>query len=515
MLKSTSYLLITALLITLTGLVKAQDNTLSKKEKREGWKLLFDGKTTAGWKGAFTDNFPSKGWKIENGLLEVNANGGAESADGGDIVTLKEYDNFELKVDFKLTKGANSGVKYFVAPQQPTPASPRSAFGLEFQLLDDAVHPDAKLGKNGNRTISSLYDLIPAIDNKPVKPIGGWNTLKIVSNGTHIEHWLNGVMVLTYERGSQRFKDLVADSKYKDIPGFGLGEKGRILLQEHGFRVYFKNIKIKETKFIADTRTGKLLKEIPGVVSFTYRHSFEKNFSATLDTIKSLGITNIEFSNLFGQKAEDIKKMLDERGMICTSFGVNYEDLVKNTDIVGENAKKLGANFVRVAWIPHNKTTLTLETIKQTVTDFNTAGKLLKDKYSLTFCYHNHGFDMQTYHGQTFFDYLMANTNPDDVSFELDILWAFHPGKDPVELMKKYGSRFKLMHVKDLRSGIQGNLTGTTPVENDVALGSGQINIPAVIKEAQKIGIKYFYIEDESKAVNLQVPVSLTFLKNL
>jgi hypothetical protein len=212
--------------VMLSGIANAQENSLTKKEKQEGWKLLFDGKTTTGWKGAFTDNFPTKGWKIENGLLEVDANGGAESADGGDIVTLKEYDNFELKLDFKLTSGANSGVKYFVARQQPTPASPRSAFGLEFQLLDDAVHPDAKLGKNGNRTISSLYDLIPAIDNKPVKPIGEWNTLKIVSNGTHVEHWLNGVMVLTYERGSHNFKSLIADSKYKDIPDFGLGKKG-------------------------------------------------------------------------------------------------------------------------------------------------------------------------------------------------------------------------------------------------------------------------------------------------
>ncbi len=286
-------------------------------------------------------------------------------------------------------------------------------------------------------------------------------------------------------------------------------------MQEHGFKVYFKNIKIKESNLKPDTRIGKLLKETPAMVSFTYRHSFEKNFKATLDTIKNLGITNIEFSNLFKQKADDIKKMLDERGMECTSFGVNYDEIVKNIDLVGANAKKLGASFVRVAWIPHDKTTLTIDVTKQAVTDFNTAGKILKEKYGLTFCYHNHGFDMQTYNNQTFFDYIMNNTNPEYVSFELDILWAFHAGTDPIALMKKYGSRFKLMHVKDLRNGIVGNLTGATPVENDVAVGTGQINISAVIKEAQNIGIKYFYIEDESKAVNLQVPVSLAFLKEL
>ncbi len=492
-----------------------QDNQLSTKEKKEGWHVLFDGKTNKGWKGAFINSFPRKGWVIKNGLLMVEPSGGAESANGGDIVTVKEYGNFELSVDFKLTEGANSGIKYFVAAQQPVPSSPRSAFGLEFQILDDENHPDAKLGKNGNRTISSLYDLVPAIDNKPAKQIGEWNTAKIVSNGHHVEHWLNGVMVLTYERDSDAFKTLISGSKYKDIAGFGLNDKGRILLQDHGNKVYYKNIKIKETIYEPGARAGKMLKETPGIVSYSYRNSFQKNFAATLDTIKSLGITNIEFSNLFGKSATEIKSMLNERGMICTSFGVSYADLVNNTRVVAQNAKTLGASFVRVAWIKPDKGPVTFETIRKAVEDFNTAGKLLKEEYGLTFCYHNHGFDMQPYENGTFFDYMMQQTNPDYVSVELDILWAFHAGEDAVALMKKYGPRFKLMHVKDLRKGIAGDLTGTTPVENDVALGSGQIDIAAIIKAAQKTGIQYYYIEDESKEVNLQVPVSLAFLKAL
>ena len=501
-------------LILLIVNVHAQDNLLTKKEKKEGWKLLFDGKTTNGWKGAFTPGFPAKGWKVEKGLLMVESSGGKESTNGGDIITLNDYSDFELSVDFKITQGANSGIKYFVDAAQPVPANPKSAIGLEFQVLDDDRHPDAKLGKEGNRTIGSLYDLIPAIYNKPVKPIGEWNTARIVSKGSHVEHWLNGVMVLAYERGSNAFKSLVAGSKYKDIPGFGLVAKGRILLQDHGNEVYFKNIKIRVLKPVDNNTAGKF-KEIPGVVSYTYRNSFQKNVPATLDTIKSLGITNIEFSNLFGKTAVELKKLLDERGMRCTSFGVGYNDIVNNIKQVGENAKALGASFVRVAWIPHDKVPFTIEIAKKAIDDFNAAGKILKEEFGLSFCYHNHGYEFQPYQNETYFDYIVANTNPQYVNFELDILWAFHPGKDPVELLKKYPTRFKLMHVKDLRKGVVGDYSGGTAVDNDVALGSGQINIAAVIKAAQKSSIQNFYIEDESTHVNIQLPVSLAFLKGL
>ena len=485
----------------------AQDNTLSKQEKKQGWVLLFDGKSTEGWKGAFKKSFPAGGWKIENGLLMVEPSNGAESTNGGDIVTKKLYDNFELSVDFKLTTGANSGVKYFVDPAQPVPANPRSAIGLEFQLLDDAVHPDAKLGKNGNRKLGSLYDLISAPVDKPAKPIGEWNTAKIISKGNHVEHWLNGVKLIEYERGSAAFKELVAGSKYKDIAGFGLVAKGAILLQDHGNQVYFKNIKIREL----DNKQPSI-----GMVSYTYRNSFAKNVAATLDTIKNLEITNIEFSNLFGKTAKELKQLLDERGMLCTSFGVSYPDFVNKTAEVANNAKTLGASFVRVAWIPHDKTKgFTIEDSKKTVEDFNRIGKILKDEYGLTFCYHNHGYEFASYENGTYFDYLVANTNPDYVSFELDILWAFHPGADPAKLIKKYPTRFKLMHVKDLRNGIKGDFSGGTPVENDVALGTGQINIPAVIRAAKKSSIQFYYIEDESNDVNIQVPVSIALLKKL
>ncbi|WP_218918708.1 3-keto-disaccharide hydrolase [Rufibacter tibetensis] len=216
-------------------------NTLNDEEKKEGWKLLFDGKTTAGWRGAYKDAFPEQGWKIENGELVVLKSGGGESRNGGDIITEQQYDNFELTLEAKLTPGANSGVKYFVTERLPK--SPGSAIGLEFQILDDELHPDAKMGRDGNRTIGSLYDLITA-QNKKVNPIGEWNKVRIVSNNKHVEHWLNGVKVVEYERGSQEFRDLVAASKYQKFENFGEAPQGHILLQDHGDEVRYRNIKL-------------------------------------------------------------------------------------------------------------------------------------------------------------------------------------------------------------------------------------------------------------------------------
>ena len=182
---------------------------------------------------------------MEDGILKVMKSGGAESANGGDIVTKRKYKNFILKVDFKITEGANSGIKYFVNPDMNKGAG--SAIGCEFQILDDDKHPDAKLGVKGNRTLGSLYDLIPAPANKPFNK-KEFNTAMIIVKGNHVEHWLNGVKLLEYTRQNEMWNALVAYSKYKDWPDFGNAEAGNILLQDHGDEVWFKNIKIKELK---------------------------------------------------------------------------------------------------------------------------------------------------------------------------------------------------------------------------------------------------------------------------
>ncbi|MFC5190628.1 DUF1080 domain-containing protein [Algoriphagus aquatilis] len=227
--------------------VSTLKNELTDLEKKNGWKLLFDGKTSNGWVGAYKNTFPEKGWNIKDGILTIQKSDGSESNSFGDIVTTEMYSAFDLAFDFKITEGANSGVKYFVTLSE---GNKGSAIGLEYQILDDVNHPDAKQGIDGNRTLASLYDLIKA-NKQPrfVRKPGEWNQGRVVVYpDNRVEHYINGVKVVEYVRGSKEYRDLVAISKYKIWPNFGEAKEGRILLQDHGDEVSYKNIKIKPLK---------------------------------------------------------------------------------------------------------------------------------------------------------------------------------------------------------------------------------------------------------------------------
>lgn len=250
-----------------------------------------------------------------------------------------------------------------------------------------------------------------------------------------------------------------------------------------------------------------------GIESYTFRNSFPVDIVKTLDTIQQLGFTEYEGGS-YDMPAAEFKKLCIDRGIKIISTGADYGELVKSPESVAHTAKSLGAKYVMCAWIPHKNSGFTLENAKNAVEVFNKAGKILKDS-GITFCYHAHGYEFQPYQDGTLLDYLIKNTNPKYVSFEMDILWVHFGGGDPVALLKKYGNRWKLMHLKDLRKGTKKDLSGGTSQENDVALGTGEINIPAILKEAKKVGIKHYFIEDESNHPGEQVPKSIAYLKSL
>jgi hypothetical protein len=225
-------------------------NTLTAAEKAAGWKLLFDGKTTTGWRGFHRDAMPEQGWVVEDGAIKHVA--GREGATGGgDIITVSEYGNLDFSVDWKITPGGNSGLKYLVS--EDLVKTGHSGVSFEMQILDDDRHPDAKAGKNGNRTAGSLYDLI-APSTHAARPVGEWNTSRLVIQGKHVEHWLNGQRIVQFELGSPELRALIAESKYKTIPGFGENSRGHILLQDHGDEAWFRNIKIRERPAAGATR---------------------------------------------------------------------------------------------------------------------------------------------------------------------------------------------------------------------------------------------------------------------
>ena len=250
-----------------------------------------------------------------------------------------------------------------------------------------------------------------------------------------------------------------------------------------------------------------------GVQTYTFRRSIGNDPAKVLDTIKKLGFTEIEGGGGRMHPA-DFKKLCDERGISIPSTGAGYEDLVNKIDSVVWRAKTLGAKYVMCAWIPHQNNVLTFENAKKAVEDFNKAGKILKEN-GLTFCYHAHGYEFQPYEDGTLLDYMFENTDPEYVSFQMDIFWIQFGGGDPVALLKKYGNRWKMMHIKDMRKGIKKDLTGLTSVENDVALGTGELDLPAILKEAKRIGIKHYFIEDEASSYATQVPQSIAYLKSL
>lgn len=239
--------MIALMLVAVFGVVVlAQDknNQLTNAEQKAGWKLLFDGKTLTGWRGFHSQVVPD-GWSVADGCItKIKTSGSGRT--GGDLITADQFENFELSIEWKLSKGGNSGIKYLVS--ENLPPTGRSGVSFEYQVLDDDNHPDAKQGIAGNRTAGSLYDLIAASKDKKLNPPGEFNQSRIIVKGNHIEHWLNGVKTVELDRSSDDYKKRVAESKFKTTKGFGEAKQGHVLLQDHSDETWFRNIKIRALK---------------------------------------------------------------------------------------------------------------------------------------------------------------------------------------------------------------------------------------------------------------------------
>lgn len=259
--------------------------------------------------------------------------------------------------------------------------------------------------------------------------------------------------------------------------------------------------------------TGASFKGPVGLQLYSLRDSFKQDVGATLDFVRQLGFQHVELAGTYGLSAEAFRKMLDERGLVAIAGHFSMDRFLNDPDGVARDAKALGLTYVGVAWYPH-KAPLDEAQARKMAADFNAAGKAMAER-GLKFFYHNHGYEFHPWGDRTLMDLVMQETDPKLVTFEMDVLWTVFPGQDPAAWLRRYPGRWELMHLKDLRKGVQGDLSGKTDVRNDVALGSGQVVFPTLLKTAQETGVKWYFIEDESPTVREQLPQSLRFLETV
>jgi len=252
----------------------------------------------------------------------------------------------------------------------------------------------------------------------------------------------------------------------------------------------------------------------PGLQLYSLRNEFKKDVTGTLAKIKAWKIKQIEGGGTYGLPVDEYKKLLKQNNLQMVSYGADFEELEKNPQSVIDNAKAFGSKYVMCAWVPHKEGIFTIDEINKAIRVFSKAGKLLHDN-GIKFCYHPHGYEFRPYQNGTLFDYLVKHTDARYVNFEMDVFWVKHPGQDPVALLKKYPTRFLMLHLKDRQPGTQGNQDGHAPDETNVVLGKGDVGIAAIMKQAKKNGVKYYFIEDESPKAVEQIPQSLQFLATL
>lgn len=282
--------------------------------------------------------------------------------------------------------------------------------------------------------------------------------------------------------------------------------------------VSFLLVGILPALFVGQTKensvgTGPGFKGPIGIQLYSFRDQFKTDVPGTLDKVKSFGIKYVETAGTYGTPPAKFRALLDERGLKAVSGHFPYEKCRDDVEGIAAEAKTLGLEYVGCAWIPH-KDPFDEKTCREAAAVFNRAGEALA-KHGLKFFYHTHGYEFLPYGNGTLFDLLMSETKPEFVKIQMDVYWIVQPGQDPVKLFEKYGKRFELMHLKDMKQGTPSDFTGNSDVTNSVTLGSGVINLKDVLRAAKKAGVKWYFLEDESPSVMTQVPTSLKYLQNM
>jgi sugar phosphate isomerase/epimerase len=260
--------------------------------------------------------------------------------------------------------------------------------------------------------------------------------------------------------------------------------------------------------------SAETFSEPVGLQLYSLRDQFKKDVPGTMEWVGKQGFKQVELATTYDMKAEDFLALLKKNGLTAVAGHYPYERYKNEPEKVAAEAKALGLKYAGVAWIPHEGAFDEKE-CREAAAVFNKAGEVLK-KEGIQFYYHNHGYEFGKFGDGTLFDLLAAETDKENVVFQMDVMWVVFPAQDPVALLEKYGKRWELMHLKDLKKGVEtGSLKGGTDVKNDVVLGTGQMDWPSILKAAKKAGVKYYFIEDESPSSVEQIPQTLEYLKTV
>lgn len=478
------------MLFAVIALQAQKANTLTQEEIKDGWKLLFDGKTTKGWH-LYNGSGVPESWTAKGGELNYKK---TEGKKGGDIVTDEEFDNFDLRMEWKISKGGNSGI--FIGVKEDPDYRWAFVTGIEMQVLDNI---DADDRHDPSHLAGSMYDLIDAKETSQPKAVGEWNEVRILKKDGQVTFWLNGIVTANVFLGGAEWKDLVNKSKFKGSD-FGKFQKGKIALQDHGNDVAFRNIKIKT------------FDKTIGLQLYSLRNEIGNNFDGVIKAVADMGYKQVEaasYSNgrFYGMLPSEYKAKLEAVGLESLSSHTghipsNPDELFSAETMAWWDQcitahKEAGMKYLVVPGMHHPDN---LDHLKKVCDLFNKIGEKCK-AVGIKFGYHNHASELEAKPGgKVMYDFMLENTNPDYVFFEMDIYWVVMAKQGPVEYFKKYPGRFKLLHVKDRKE-----------------LGeSGLVDFATVFKYAELAGVENLVVEVEQydyKPIE-SVEMSLGYLLN-